>query len=157
MPIIHQLYRRRPLPIRLSHYTLLTTLMSIFHHPIPILLPLPQRPILPLRLLNLTSLLLPRRLRLQRNPTLIPLLLRLNLIRQQLARDLLVLRTRPGGLAFDYHAGGFVDDLDGGVGFVLGIVVISFGGCCLRYLRKEGSSFPGCDCVQFSVRLALCL
>lgn len=98
--------------------------ISIFLHPILpshlLSLTFLKSPILPLRLLHLTSLLLPRRLRLQRNPTLIPLLPRLNLIRQQLARDLLVLRARPRGLAFDHDAGRFVDDLDGGVGFVLG-------------------------------------
>lgn len=60
---------------------ILISLQPLFSLPLLPLLPLLQGPILPLGLLNLTSLLLPRGLCLKRNPTLIPLLPRLNPIR----------------------------------------------------------------------------
>lgn len=81
--------------------------------------PLLQLPILPPRLLHLTRLLLARALSPNRIPALIALQQSLDFISQDLPRDLLILGSGARGLRFHHYAGGFVDELDGGVGFVL--------------------------------------
>ena len=70
-------------------------------------------------LLHLTRLLLPRTIRPDSIPTLPAPLELLDPIRQQLSGDFLILGLRPSCLGFDHEASWMMDDLDGGVGFVL--------------------------------------
>lgn len=75
--------------------------------------------------LHFTGLLLPRAVSLDGGPTLVPFLELLDFIGQELAGDLLILGPGTRGLGFDYKPGGSMDQLDGGVGFVLvGLAVL---------------------------------
>ena len=61
----------------------------------------------------------------------------LDALGEELAGDLLVLGARACGLRFDYYAGGFVAELNGGVGFVLwGIYLVRFflSDCVVRWV-----------------------
>lgn len=78
-----------------------------------------QVAILPPTLLQLTRLLFPCPLRLDRSATLIPLFQFLDPIRQKRLCDLLILGPGARGLRLDDDTCGFVDNLDGGVCFVL--------------------------------------
>lgn len=84
---------RRVFDIPFHFYILIPIHIPLFQPLTPSLFTiLLQIPVLSPCLFNLTRLLSPRRLRLQRNPTLVPLLPSLHSIRQQRARNLLILR-----------------------------------------------------------------
>lgn len=78
---------------------------------------------------------------LDRQAALVTFFQRLDLLGENLHGDLVVLGAGARRLAFDHDAGGFVDHLDGGVGFVL-LVWASAEYCLCRWLggsegRKE--------------------
>lgn len=79
-----------------------------------------QVAILPATLLHLTGLLFPRLLRLERESTLLAALQLLHPVGQQLARNLLILGARASRLRLDHQTRRFMNQLDGGVCFVLG-------------------------------------
>ena len=78
-----------------------------------------QSPVLPPLLFHRTRFPFAHQRILDRRTTLFPFFQFLDFGSQDFASNLLILRARSGSLAFDYDAGWLVDELDGGVCFVL--------------------------------------
>ena len=78
-----------------------------------------QLAVFPASFLYLTGLLFPRLLGFERQSTLIPALQLLHPFGQKLARNLLMLGARASCLRLDHNASGLMNQLDGGICFVL--------------------------------------